>query len=500
MRIRDKFRVLFIYPNLMMSTLVPIHISLLSSCLKQEGFQTDLFDTTYYKTEEISFDEKKVELLQVKKFNLEEQGVKYKETDMYEDLIKKVKDYKPDLIAITLVEDTYELGLSLLNAIKDFDIPVIAGGVFVTFSPEKTITNENIDMICIGEGEETLVELCDKMRKGQDYPMVKNLWIKQNGKIIKNELRKITDINNLPFIDYDIFEPKRLYRPMYGRIYTMIHIELDRGCPYECSYCESPQLRRLYREKGCGVYYRKKSVARITEELKWLLKKYNPDYIYFNSESFLAKSPAELGKFANLYKREIGLPFWCQSRPETVTEEKIKILKDTDCQNLQFGIEQGNENFRAKILKRRCSNKQIIDAMKLVEKYKIAYTVNNIIGFPDETRELIFDTININHQINPTTLNCYIFAPYRGTYLYNYCLEKGYLTEDYKIHQLLDGARLRMNSITYEELKGLQRTFPLYAKMPEEKWPKIRIAERFDEEGNRMFEKLRKVYYERYFK
>ena len=141
----------------------------------------------------------------------------------------------------------------------------------------------------------------------------------------------------------------------------------------------------------------------------------------------------------------------------------------------------------------------MIDAFKMVEKYEIQYTVNNIIGFPDETRELIFDTINVNRQINPTTINCYILTPYKGTELYYYCIEKGYLDEDAKVHQLLDGAELKMNSITYQELKGLQRTFPLYAKMPESEFAKIRIAEKFDEEGNRMFQQLRKVYYERYF-
>ncbi len=493
------FKALFIYPNLMMSTLIPIHIPLLSSCLKKEGFSVDLFDTTYYKTEEISFDERKVELLQIKKFNLEKCGVTYKETDMYEDLVRKVSEFKPDLIAISIVEDTYQLSLSLLEAIKDFDIPVIAGGVFATFSPEDLISNENIDMICIGEGEEALVELCNKLRVGRDYLEIENLWIKHNGGVVKNRIRKIVDINKLPFIDYDIFEPKRLYRPMYGKINVMIHVELDRGCPYECTYCEAPQLRRLYSKNGCGSYYRRKSVDCSIEEMKFLVKKYKPGYIYFNAESFIARPLKELKEFAARYKKEIGLPFWCQSRPETVTEEKIRILRDMNCRNLQFGIEHGNEKFRARVLSRHCSNKQIVDALKTVEKYKIAYTVNNIIGLPDETRELVFDTINLNRELNPVTMNCYIFTPYKGTWLYNYCVEKGYLDKDYKIHQVLDGVELKMNSITYKELKGLQRAFPLYVKMPESEWDMIRKAEEFDEEGNRVFAKLREIYYDKYF-
>jgi radical SAM superfamily enzyme YgiQ (UPF0313 family) len=482
-----------------MATLVPINLSLLAPCLKQAGFEVDLFDTTYYKWEDINFEQKKVELLQLKPFSYKEKGVDYKNTDMFEDLRKKVNDFKPDLIAITLVEDTFELGMSLLNAIKDYNAPVIAGGVFVTFSAADVIANENVDIVCIGEGEKALVELCEKMRSAEDYSSVQNLWIKRKDGVIKNPMRRLIDINTLPYIDYDIFERKRLYRPMQGKIYIMIHVEIDRGCPYDCTYCEAPHLRRLFQEEGCGTYYRRKRIDRVMNEIKHLVKKYNPDYINFNAESFLAKPVSELREFAEKYK-EIGLPFWCQSRPETVTEEKIKILKDMNCQNMQFGIEHGNEEFRAKVLNRHYTNKKMIDAFKIVEKYGIAYTVNNIIGFPDENRELVFDTINVNRQINPATMNVYFFTPYKGTRLYQYCIEKGYIEKDKKVHQLLDGVELKMDSISYIELKGLQRTFPLYAKLPEDMFEKIRIAERFDEEGNKMFKKLKEIYYEKFFK
>jgi radical SAM superfamily enzyme YgiQ (UPF0313 family) len=482
----------------MMANLLPINVSILYPCLKSNGFQVELFDTTFYRTEEKSFDERKVELLQVRPFSLEEKGVSYIETDIYEDLIKKVKAYKPNLIAITMVEDTFPLAKSLLNSIEQFNIPVIAGGVFVSLVPEEVFNLPSVDMICIGEGEEPLVELCEKMYRGENYTAIQNLWVKQDGQIIKNPLRKLVDINKLPYLDYDIFEKKRLYRPMQGEIYTMIHVALDRGCPYDCTYCESPQLRKLFKEHACGNYYRRKTVSRIIEELKHLVKKYNADYINFNAESFLARPEEELKELAEKYK-EIGLPFWCQSRPETVTEEKIKILKEMNCKNLQFGIEHGNEEFRTRVLNRHYTNKQMIEAFKIVEKYEIQYTVNNIIGFPDETRELIFDTIEVNRQINPTTMNCYIFTAYKGIELYNYCVQKGYIDKDSSVHQVLDGTQLKMQPLTYQELKGLQRTFPLYAKMPESEFDRIKIAEKFDEEGNRMFQQLRKVYYERYF-
>jgi len=496
---KKDFRVLFIYPNTMMATLVPINISLLSSCLREKGIKVDLFDTTYYKTEEINFEMKKVQLLQIKPFSYKDKGVEFKNTDIHEDLRNKAKEFKPDLIAITSVEDTWELAKSLLRAIDDLDIPVVAGGVFVTFSPDAVISIKEIDIVCVGEGEEALVELCQRMRDKKEIKDIKNLWIKENGQVIKNQLRPLVDVNKLPFINYDVFEPRRLLRPMFGKIYVMAHIELDRGCPYDCTYCEAPHLRKLFEENGCGKYYRRKTPQRMKAELKSLVEKYKPDYVNFNSETFLARPLSELKEFADMYK-DIGIPFWCQTRPETVTEEKIKILRGMNCQNLQFGIEHGNEQFRSKVLNRHSTNEKMLEGFKIVEKYGIKYTVNNIIGFPEETRELVFDTINFNRKINPTTINCYIFTPYRGTRLYKYCVDNGLFDANDKVHQLLDGAALKMDTISYKELKGLQRTFPLYARFAESEFPDIKKAEEFDEEGNKQYDELARKFSQIYFK
>ncbi|HOY66367.1 MAG TPA: radical SAM protein [Candidatus Ozemobacteraceae bacterium] len=492
------FRVLFIYPNTEMATLVPINLSLLSACLKQASIDVELFDTTYYHSEEVNFEQKKVELLQLKPFSYSDKGVSYLETDMFQDLKKRVNDFQPDLIGITLVEDTWELGKSLVAAIADYQRPVIAGGVFVSFSPEETIQNPNIDMICIGEGEGALVELCQKMRAGEDTTGIRNLWVKKNGQLFKNPMRPVTDLATLPVIDYDIFDRKRLYRPMQGKVYSMIHVELDRGCPYSCTYCEAPQLRKLFQENGCGNYYRRKTPDQIFAELRQLIDKYKPDYINFNAESFLAKPLGELQELASRYA-SIRIPFWCQSRPETVTEEKIRILKEMNCQNMQFGIEHGNEEFRERMLNRTYTNAQMIEGFRIVEDVGIAYTVNNIIGFPEETRELVFDTIAVNREIKPATANVYLFTPYKGTTLYQYCLEKGYISSEDRVHQVLDSVPLRHQSISYQELKGLQRTFPLYSRFPESRFPEIRRAEIFDEEGNRSFERLRNEYMEKFF-
>lgn len=495
------FKVLFIYPNTMMATLLPLHIPILSACLKQKGIQVKLFDTTYYKTEGKSFEEKKIELLQVKRFNLAEAGVMYKTTDIYEDLKKTVEDFKPDLVGINFVEDTYKLGMSLLRSIESYNAPVVAGGIFVNFFAEELLKESCIDIICLGEGEKALVELCKAIMEGKDHSRIKNLIVKKkDGSIVRNPIRGLVDLDTLPPLDFDIFEPTRMCRPMQGRIFRMLHVEAQRGCPFECTYCEAPAIKKFYKDNGYHNYWRQKSPQVLVAEMKYLVDKYKPNYIYLNAESFLNINIETLKEFAALYKKEVNLPFWCQGRPEIITEEKVRILKEMNCADMQFGIEHGNEEFRTRILNRHCSNKKMLEAFKIVEEYKIPYTVNNIIGFPGESRKLIFDTIYFNRNLKPKTINCYMFTPYRGTYLRRYCVEHGYLDKDASTLQLLDGADYKYDTITKDELLGLQRTFCLYARFPENEFELIKKAENFDEEGNLMFSKLSELYYERFFK
>lgn len=123
---------------------------------------------------------------------------------------KKIISFPPDLIAISSTEDMWELGIKILNELKEyklkFNIPVIAGGVFATFAPELCLRNELIDMVCVGEGENALIDLCKKIELKLSYDDVTNLWIKKNGTIIKNSISKPVNVNDNPIIDISLFE------------------------------------------------------------------------------------------------------------------------------------------------------------------------------------------------------------------------------------------------------------------------------------------------------
>lgn len=477
---------------------VPGNVALLSACLKKACFKTKLFDASIYKTLKTTQDELRVDLNQVKKTNIDDY-INYKKEDVFKDFRSVVKKYKPNLIAITLVDDTVAMGIRLLEKIKDFKILNVVGGVGVTFNYKKILSNKLINIACIGEGEEALVELCEKLYKGLKYDDIKNIYTKdQNGKIIKNPLRKLIDINKLPFYDFSIFDKTRFYRPFHGEVVRMGLVDTDRGCPYCCTYCAAPNLKNLYIDENVGKYFRTKSVDKIFKEIKHLKKFYDINFIWFSSETFFAREDEELNKFAKRYKEEINLPFWCQTRLDTFTDLRTKLLSEMGCRAVSVGLEHGSEQFRKNILKKYISNKSILNSFKLLKKYKIPVTVNNIVGFPDETRDLVFETIKINRIMNKylvkgSTLNIFTFTPYSGTPLRELCIRKGYITKLTDDKNMYKTSVMKMPSMTQEEISGLQKTFPFYVKLPKKYYPMIKLAEKNNHLSKAKYQDLSRI-------
>ena len=89
------------------------------------------------------------------------------------------------------------------------------------------------------------------MAAGVSYDNVPNLWIKKpDGTVVENNMGPTVNVNELPFPDYDIFEAQRFYRPMQGKLLRIMPIEMHRGCPYQCAFCEDPIQTQMYRAIG----------------------------------------------------------------------------------------------------------------------------------------------------------------------------------------------------------------------------------------------------------
>ena len=496
-------KVLFIYPNTYGMNMLPPAIALFSALLKGRGHSVDLFDSTYYQTDHgIDSDGTKADRLNVAPFASSEKGIQMRDTDWRDDIRNKVEMFQPDLIALSTTEDMWLLGTRLLEEVEELisrhRIPVIAGGVFPTFAPEIVINHRLVDMVCIGEGENTMIDLCERLDKGQFYSDVTNLWIKQkNGEVIKNPISNPFDINDTPIIDIDLFEEQRLYRPMAGKWYKMMPVETIRGCPYKCAFCNSPDQITLYSDQTEKSFFRKKSINLVYQELKYFKNNYGIEYNYFWADTFLSWNNQEFDQFCEMYS-EIKLPFWMQTRPETLTDYKIKRLAEVGLHRISFGIEHGNEAFRKKLLKRDWKNGPIIEALKIPVKYGIAFSVNNITGFPTETRDLAMHTVELNRHIESQNQNLYSFVPFHGTPLRKKCEELGLVEPDTITKALTDKPMLVQEQYTPREIEGLQKCFVFYVKMPKSRWKDIEKAEKNTPEGNKIFAELKEEYAENY--
>ena len=376
--------VLFIYPNTYGMNMLPPAIALFSALLKQNSHKVEVFDATYYQTDYgIDSDGTKMEFLNVAPYDMDGRGINLRNTDWRVDLKTQIDTFQPDLIAISSTEDMWELGMHILEEVRDYktqnNIPVIAGGVFPTFAPNLALQYPLVDMVCIGEGENALIDLCQHIEAGDSWDNVTNLWVKKmDGSILKNSVTTPVNINELPVIDIKLFEDARLYRPMAGRVYRMLPIETIRGCPYTCRFCNSPSKMSFYKSETGGGFFRKKSIDLVYKELRSFKDELNLEYAYFWADTFLSWNKADFYKFCDMYEK-YKLPFWIQTRPETIKKEYFERLKEIGLLRVSFGIEHGNEEFRTKILKRSWKNEAIIEALKIPHRYGVQFTCNNIV-------------------------------------------------------------------------------------------------------------------------
>ena len=497
---KKDFKVLLIYPSMFMQTGIPLALASLAGSLKANGIKVEVF-TTYLYTMDGDFDQNELRAdtpHSTIPVDYLEKGIEPHdpEANIFKDLKKVLKDYQPDLVGMSAVESVFARGISMTEFVKStVDVPIIAGGVFPTLAPEIAIQEKSIDIICTGEGESALVELCQKIAAGDDYSKILGLWVKTSNGIVKNN-RRLENLDTLPAPDFSVLDDGIFLRPMRGQLFRTIPLEFSRGCPYQCSFCAEPKLEKLFKNIGQSGFFRKRNMADVVEGLKFDVKEYAPEFFYFNSETFLAMSPQEFDDFIEGYK-EIQLPFWIQTRPETLTMEKIQRLKDVGLMWLSIGVEHGDDKFRREVVKRSTKDEVIFEVFEMLDKCDQGASANMIIGFPFETRELVYQTMKFSREllrINPRSrMNISVFAPFRGCELYDVSVENGfwdpsipYISET----NINKAGMLKLPDLSESEIEGLYRTFPLYVYLPDEYQPFVKLAEELTPEGNQMYEKL----------
>tara|TARA_Y100000310_G_C20648262_1_gene797890 strand:- start:65 stop:1504 length:1440 start_codon:yes stop_codon:yes gene_type:complete len=334
-----------------------------------------------------------------------------------DDLIKECKDFNPDLVGLTASTPLIKRAIQISKELKAINpnIKIFAGGTHITAIPASV---KNFDLGFIGEGEETLVEVINTIKKGGDIksPHIKGICFEKDGKIIANERRPfIEDVNSIPPPARDLMNMKYYIRPketVRGIIGKATQIMASRGCHWNCSYCSNNLLWKRQ--------VRFFSPSYVVQEMKNLIDKYKLDLIYFQDDNF-SVNDEWLTELCNLMI-ESGVSknvLWSvQCRVDCITKEKLELMKKAGCIRIEFGLESGSKKI-LEYYNKDTDLKKAREAIALCKEVGLHTLGNFVIGAPIETEEDIIKTRNFYKENKLSYVSPFIITPLPGTKLYN---------------------------------------------------------------------------------
>lgn len=375
-------------------------------------------------------------------------------------LLSRVKETSPDIIGYSCISPMFKYVKRWAPLIKrEIGAFSICGGVHPTLDPEGTISVEGLDAICIGEGEDALVELFTSMMEGKPFLDTQSIWFKQNGKIVRNPIRPLSDnLDHLPFPDLDIFE----YANSFYYRNRLANLKISRGCIFDCYYCCNHILKRTY--PNPKNYVRHYSVNRALNYINTFLNKYPDVEVISFTDDVLTLDKSWFEEFILRYKKEVGLPFSCRDRIELLSEDTLEKLCYGGCYRVIIGIESGNKDIRYHILNRKMSDDLINRTLENCHKLGIKVQTYNMFGLPSETMKMALDTVKVNASPYIDRPMSFIFYPFLATELYKRCLEEG-LMSDKELESYREDTILNLKSIKKSQVRFLHFYFPALVKL-----------------------------------
>lgn len=324
----------------------------------------------------------------------------------------------------------------------------VMGGAYPSIFPEKSIRDTGADCALVGEAEESIVELADFVENGKNYRTIRNLvYIQEDGVCTENPRRPVPAVlDNIPFpardvVDYDSYLAGGMSE--FGVVTT-------RGCPFKCIYCK-PSTDMIY---GGGIRYR--SAANVVAEIKELaqLRRKSSLRVFFKDDTITMHPESWFEEFKNLLvEADIRLEWHCNSRVDTVTRNKVRIMGESGCHCISFGVESGSQKI-LDFYKKNTTPDQAIDAFKWCREFNVEATANLMIGFPLETDEDIRATYQLLKKLKPDDIIVYFSTAIPGRYIHSWAVENGYLASDTN-PELLDPARNRAHEVMNMRLPNL---------------------------------------------
>jgi radical SAM superfamily enzyme YgiQ (UPF0313 family) len=382
-------------------------------------------------------------------FNLNLNHIEGKVENIINDEIKK------NNIDVIMTGDVSP-GYSCLKAIVDcvhenfHRVKIIIGGGIITAEPEVAMTAlEHADIGVIGEAEATIVELCGAIQENKLLHEIAGIIYNDNGIWVQTKAREeITDLDSLPFPDYDGFElEKYLELPQVswrgsvkGRA---VFISSSRCCPYQCTFCFHTLGRK----------YRQRSVENVKKEIGMLVEKYNINFLNFSDELFTRdKDRAKV--LCDIF-RQYGIAWSASVRIDDFDAEMFEIIKQGGCTFILFGLESA-DNKILESMQKDLTIEQIEKTLKIGFESGVTIGGNFILGDVEDTLETANKTIDYWQSLGEDNIRIAFITVYPGTQLYKYALENSIIKDPVKF--LKDGCpNINVSKLTGDDLSQITK-------------------------------------------
>lgn len=304
----------------------------------------------------------------------------------YETLRQEIARFNPDAIGLNVIGGGFERNAEITQELrKGFSVPIIWGGLGPTLEPEVCIPHA--DLLVINEGEETIVEIANRIDAGEPLNNIPGTWYRDANGVVRNPNRPTLDLNKIcmpcwekkyhTFIDNNEIIPE--YRPKAMK--KEYPIMTQRGCPFSCAFCVESRVQELFGKQGS---LRRRDPELVLEELRWAKEHIGMKKVLFYDEVFTV-NPRWLKEFLPRFKAEIDLPFWCYTYPTTHTPELLKLLKDNGCVSVGMGVQTGSERLLKEHYNRPTELKRIIEAAQEIVDAGLEGTFDLITRGPFDT-------------------------------------------------------------------------------------------------------------------
>ena len=362
---------------------------------------------------------------------LQKSGVEAKILDIDADrlnpekILSLIGEFKPELVGITSVTPTINEAFYIADMVKkNFDIPIVLGGIHPTMNPQECMARFSVDFVVKGEGEETLRELVSELKKGGiNFGGIKGLYYKKDAKIcFGGERGLITDLDSISFPARRLLSNIANYRPPDAEHMPVASIMTTRGCPSRCSYCCT---KYLFKDK-----YRMRGIDNVLKEIDELVEKFGIKEIHIADDAFNVnrKRTLELCEAIRRKRYKVNFEFLNGLKANMIDTELLDAFREIGIKNVGFGLESADRDI-LKNVKKDIMPEMVEKAVRMAKQKGFKTWLFFMIGLPGETKLTIAKSMEFAQKLDPDFAKFLIFKPFPGSQISNEMKEKGLMDD-----------------------------------------------------------------------